>query len=158
MGWIAEHLNKESRNKESRNNDPRQNHQGADAPANQFMAQARRRWLQLAEELRADVGEFNSHGSGAGFAQPTDDRFEITNSASGLQLVIDADFGDQIIRYEYSSVNDNSAGTPEGGILSMRQSQRGNVEFYSADERLTSEETREILLKPVLFPPSKPVL
>jgi hypothetical protein len=28
------------------------------------------------------------------------------------------------------------------------------VEFYSADERLTPEETREVLLQPVLLPPS----
>jgi hypothetical protein len=35
----------------------------------------------------------------------------------------------------------------------MRQSRRGTVDFYSADERLTSEETRQVLLAPVLFPP-----
>jgi RNase H-fold protein (predicted Holliday junction resolvase) len=37
-------------------------------------------------------------------------------------------------------------------MLSMRQSRRGDVEFYSADERLTSEETRQVLLEPLLFP------
>ena len=45
-----------------------------------------------------------------------------------------------------------AAGVPEGGMLSMRQSRRGTVEFYSADERLTSEETRQVLLEPLLFP------
>jgi len=34
----------------------------------------------------------------------------------------------------------------------MRQSRTGSVEFYSADERLTSEETRQVLLEPMLFP------
>jgi hypothetical protein len=148
MGWIEEHLNKNSSEERA----------AKKGPADQFLAQAWRRWLQLAEELRADVAEINKHRAGAAFSQPADDRFEVSDSASGLQLRISADFTAQIIRYEYSSVNENSAGTPEGGILSMRQSQRGNVEFYSADERLTSEETREILLKPVLFPPPKPVL
>jgi len=34
----------------------------------------------------------------------------------------------------------------------MRRNRAGSVEFYSADERLTSEETRQVLLEPMLFP------
>ena len=37
-------------------------------------------------------------------------------------------------------------------LLAMRQSRRRTVEFYSADERLTPEEARQVLLEPVLFP------
>jgi len=77
----------------------------------------------------------------------------VSNSVSGLQLPLPAAFAAQTISYNYASINDRSAGVPEGGILSIRQSRRRGVEFYSADERLTSEETREVLLQPVLFPP-----
>jgi hypothetical protein len=63
-----------------------------------------------------------------------------------------ADFDNRNVRYDYSAINQQSAGVPEGGMLSMRQSRRGAVEFYSADERLTSEETRQVLLEPMLFP------
>ncbi|HEY4679227.1 MAG TPA: hypothetical protein VIJ01_18820, partial [Candidatus Angelobacter sp.] len=62
------------------------------------------------------------------------------------------DFNNHSASYDYTAINQRSAGVPEGGMLSMRQSRRGDVEFYSADERLTSEETRQVLLEPLLFP------
>ena len=138
MGWIEDHLRRSPQSSSS---------------ANPFTEQAQRRWSQLGQELQADVDEFNAHQQGAAFSQPTTNQFLVTNAVSGLQLVITADFDGHIIRYVYSAINDSSAGIPEGGMLSMRQSRHGDVEFYSADERLTSEETREILLEPVLFPP-----
>lgn len=145
MGWIAEHLNQGT-----------QKQGGATANAETtFVRQAQRRWGKLAEELRADVDEFNSHDGNAVFTQHGDEQFSVSNSSSGLELVITADFAAHTVRYEFRPVNDNTAGTPEGGILSMRESRRGFVEFYSADERLTSEETRQVLLEPVLFPPQR---
>lgn len=117
-----------------------------------FGAAARRRWQQLAEELQADVAEFNSRRSGADFSQISASQFRVSNLTTGLQLIITADFEARTIRYDYEQVNDKSAGAPEGGMLSMRQSSGESVEFYSADEQLSSEETREILLE-VLFPP-----
>jgi len=119
---------------------------------NDFGAAAQRRWQELAEELQIDVTEFNSRRGGADFSQSSASQFCIRNLTSGLQLIITADFDARTIRYDYKQVNDKSAGAPEGGMLSMRQSSGGAVEFYSADEQLTSEETREILLE-VLFPP-----
>ena len=141
MGWIENYL---QRGKQAT----------SDAvPPNEFAEQARQRWLKLAEELRADVAEFNFDQPGADFSQPAENQFMVSNSISGLQLTLTADFAAQTISYNYASINDRSAGVPEGGILSIRQSRRRGVEFYSADERLTSEETREVLLKPLLFPP-----
>src|SRR5215467_7748730 len=116
-----------------------------------FMTSARQRWQQLAQELQADVAEFNSREGGADFSEVSAGQFRVTNLTTGLELVISAEFDARIIRYNYQQVNDKSAGVPEGGILSMRQSESGAVEFYSADEQLTSEETRAILLEPVLF-------
>jgi hypothetical protein len=66
--------------------------------------------------------------------------------------VLKADFENHSASYDYTAISQLTAGVPEGGMLSMRQSRRGDVEFYSADERLTSEETRQVLLEPLLFP------
>lgn len=118
-----------------------------------FITAARRRWQQLEEELRSDVAEFNSSKGDADFLQFSVNQFRVSNSKTGLQLTITANFDEQTIRYGYEQVSNKSAGAPEGGILSMRECQPGAVEFYSADEQLTSDEARRVLLEPVLFPP-----
>lgn len=116
---------------------------------------ARQRWKQLGDELKSDVAEFNARQQDASFATEGDDVYKIRNSATGLELTLNADFDNSVVRYDFSVVNNKTAGAPEGGMLSIRQSRRGTAEFYSADERLTSEETRQVLLEPVLFPPQK---
>lgn len=141
MGWIQDH----------RRQPLQKSHNQPDAET-QFAAAARARWLELGEELRTDVAEFNKHGSGADLATEGADLYRVRNSGSGLEVVLKADFDNHSVRYDYTAINQQSAGVPEGGILSMRQSRRGDVEFYSADERLTSEETRQVLLEPLLFP------
>ncbi len=120
---------------------------------NDFLTAARKRWEKLEEELRADVAEFNSGDGRADFSQSGADQFRVANSRSGLQLLITADFDARTVRYDYDQMNAKSAGAPEGGMLSMRQTHSGAVEFYSADQQLTSEETREILLQPLFLPP-----
>lgn len=140
MGWIQDH---------------RETSQNADhqpEPENQFASAARARWLELGDELRSDVAEFNKQGTGADLSVDGEDKYRVSNSGSGLELELRADFDNHTASYDYGAINQKSAGVPEGGILSMRQSRRGNVEFYSADERLTSEETRQVLLEPLLFP------
>ena len=141
MGWIQEHRRQTSQKSD----------QQAD-PESQFAAAARTRWQELGDELRADVAEFNKQGSGADLAVDGEDKYRVRNSSSGLEVALIADFDNHSVRYEYTAINQRSAGVPEGGMLSMRQSRRGSVEFYSADERLTSEETRQVLLEPLLFP------
>jgi hypothetical protein len=140
MGWIQDHR------ETSQNTD----HQPD--PESQFAAAARARWLELGDELRSDVAEFNKQGAGADLSVDGEDKYRVRNSVSGLELELRADFDNHTASYGYTAINQKSAGVPEGGILSMRQSRRGNVEFYSADERLTSEETRQVLLEPLLFP------
>jgi hypothetical protein len=141
MGWIQDHR------RQSSQDSPDQ--QDAES---QFVAAARSRWQELGDELRADVAEFNKQGTGADLAVEGEDSYRVRNSGSGLELVLKADFNNHSASYDYTAINQRSAGVPEGGMLSMRQSRRGNVEFYSADERLTSEETRQVLLEPLLFP------
>ncbi len=139
MGWIESYRSRGA--------------SGSDNPASTFIEAARQRWIQLGDELKADVEEFSAQHSGAEFSSSGDDVYRVLYSESGLELEITADFDAQVVRYEYKPTSSSTAGAPEGGILSMRQSRRGTVEFYSADERLTSEETRQVLLEPVLFPP-----
>lgn len=141
MGWIQDY-----RRQSSQDSHPQQ-----DAET-QFAAAARSRWLELGDELRADVEEFNKQGAGAELAVEGEDTYRVRNSGSGLELALKADFNNHSASYGYTAINQRSAGIPEGGMLSMRQSRRGDVEFYSADERLTSEETRQVLLEPLLFP------
>jgi hypothetical protein len=141
MGWIQDYRRQTSQN----------THHQPD-PENQFAAAARARWQELGDELRADVEEFNKQGSGAELATESEDQYRVQNYSSGLELALKADFGNRTVRYDYAAINQRSAGIPEGGMLSMRQSRNRTVEFYSADERLTSEETRQVLLEPLLFP------
>jgi hypothetical protein len=118
-----------------------------------FAEAARRRWQQLGEELRADVAEFNTKKNGASFSQPSEGEYRVSNSASGLEVVLAADFAAHTVRYDYKPLGSKRAGTPEGGILSIRERKAGTVEFYSSDEQLTPDETRQIVLQPVLYPP-----
>lgn len=121
----------------------------------QFRNAAQQRWRLLGEELKADVAEFDARQEQASFSSDGENLYHIRNSASGLELTLRADFDSSIVRYDYSAINNQTAGVPEGGILSIRRSSRGSAEFYTADERLTSEETRQVLLQPVLFPPQR---
>lgn len=139
MGWIENYRGREA--------------SGTAQTETTFIEAARQRWSQLGEELKADVKEFSAQHSGAEFSSSGSDACHVTYSESGLELDIKADFDAQIVRYDYKPTGSGTAGAPQGGILSMRQSRRGTVEFYSADERLTSEETRQVLLEPLLFPP-----
>jgi hypothetical protein len=141
MGWIQDYRRQSS-----------QNAHGQLDQESQFAAAARSRWRELGDELRADLAEFNKPDTGAELAVEGEDTYRVRNSGSGLELVLKADFENHSVRYDYAAINQQSAGVPEGGMLSMRQSRRGDVEFYSADERLTSEETRQVLLEPLLFP------
>lgn len=142
MGWIQEHLRQSAQESGSKPEDKR------------FASAARERWRKLGEELQADVAEFSEHRSGVAFSADGENKFHVDNSGSGLELAIIADFENHTVRYRYSALNQR-AGIPEGGMLSMRQTHAGSVEFYSADERLTSEETRRVLLEPMLFPRQK---
>jgi hypothetical protein len=141
MGWIQDYRRQSSQDSHAQSD-----------PESQFAVAAHSRWRELGDELRADVAEFNKQSTGADLAVEGEDTYRVRNSGSGLELVLKADFENHSASYDYTAINQQSAGVPEGGMLSMRQSRRGDVEFYSADERLTSEETRQVLLEPLLFP------
>jgi hypothetical protein len=116
-----------------------------------FAAAAIEHWRQLGQDLKADIERFNQGGGSASFSESSEGEYRVSNSGTGLEVRISADPYDHIARYEFFRTNDNSAGAPEGGILSMRMA-RGGVEFFSADETVTADAARKLLLDPVLNP------
>ena len=116
-----------------------------------FAEAALQHWHQLGEELRADVHQFNQRGGSVSVSEPAGNEYRISNSESGLEVDIVADTPGHIVRYEFKQVNGESAGVPDGGILSMRLGANG-VEFYSSDQPLTGREARSLLLDPLLNP------
>jgi hypothetical protein len=145
MGWIE---NYRRRSSEAAS----QNEQNQEL---QFRSAIQERWRQLGEELKADLAEFDAQKQHATLSTEGENLYQIRNSASGLELTLRADFDNCMVRYDYAALNNQTAGVPDGGILSIRKSSRGSAEFYTADERLTSEETRQVLLEPLLFPPQR---
>lgn len=119
----------------------------------QFAQAALQHWQRLGAELTADVEQFKRDGGSASFSQPSENKYQVSNSDSGLEVIIVADPDDHIVRYDFVRTNNQSAGAPEGGILSMRMGKAG-VEFYSSDQPLDAEQARGLLLDPVLKPPA----
>jgi hypothetical protein len=118
-----------------------------------FSQAALQHWQRLGDELRADVDEFNKRGASASFSKTGAYEYRVRNPESGLEVRIVANPADHLVRYDFFSLNDQSAGSPEGGILSMRIGTNG-VEFYSSDQPVTAAEARTLFLDPVLNPPA----
>lgn len=118
----------------------------------QFAQAAVQHWQRLGQELHADVEQYNQGGGSASFSQPSANEYRVSNSDSGLAVMIVADPDDHIVRYDFVRTNNQSAGAPEGGMLSMRMGKAG-VEFYSSDQPVKAEEARGLFLDPVLNPP-----
>ena len=140
MGWITEEYSRRSR--------------AAQPP--QVPDQARQHaianlWLELRDGLQADVNEFNRWGSAAIFDATDQERAAVSDPATGLQVRIQADLSDRHLRYEFEATRE-SVPAPDGGFFSIRISPAGKAELFSADQPLTCEQARRVLLQPVLFP------
>ena len=108
-------------------------------------------WLELREGMQADVNEYNRWGGAAIFDSADQEQAAVSDPATGLQVRIQADLPDRHVRYEFEATRD-SVPVPDGGFFSMRISAAGQAELFSADQALTSEQARRVLLQPVLFP------
>src|SRR5690349_14153115 len=118
----------------------------------QFTQAAFEHWQRLGQELKADVEQFNADGGSAAFSQSSENEYRVSNSDSGLAVIVVADPADHIVRYYFVRRNNLSAGAPEGGMLSIRMGKAG-VEFYSSDQPVNANEARGLFLDPVLNPP-----
>jgi len=118
-----------------------------------FESQANRKWSELLHALELDTEEFRRMNGKADFKRQSDFQCRISNSEVGAALVLTADLPAQSIQYNYEAEQKNIA-VPEGGFLSLRSSDSG-VALYSADQQLTTEQARRLMLEPLLFPPAK---
>lgn len=148
MGWVTEAFKKRMPPREEQS--PRR--QDLD---NSFESQAQRKWAELLKHLEHDTEEFRRLDGNADFKQPSDNQCRVSNSESGIALLLAADMNAHSLHYEYEAEQKNVA-VPEGGFLSLRSVNSG-VAFYSADQQVTTEQACRLLLEPLLFPPTESV-
>ncbi|HKW27339.1 MAG TPA: hypothetical protein VJN48_16260 [Terriglobales bacterium] len=139
MGWITEEYSRRS---------------PAAAPS-QAPDQARQHaianlWLELRDGLQADVNEYNRWG-GTAFFDGDQGQAVVSDPITGLQVRIQADLPDRHLRYEFEAARE-SVPAPDGGFFSIHISAADQPELFSADQPLTCEQARRVLLQPVLFP------
>jgi hypothetical protein len=108
------------------------------------------KWTELVTGLQADVQDFSRLGGNASFQKVSDLQCRVSNSAANVAVVLTADPSAQMIRYAYEPEGKEVA-VPEGGVLTVRTS-GGSAQLYSADQSLTSEDARRLILEPMLFP------
>lgn len=139
MGWITEEYSRRRLAQPSQAPHP----EGQHAVANL--------WLELRDGLQADVNEYNRWGGAAVFDSSGQEQIAISEPATGLQVRIQADLPDRHLRYEFEASRDNVP-APDGGFFSIRVFPAGKAELFSADQPLSCQQARRVLLQPVLFP------
>ncbi|HSB76988.1 MAG TPA: hypothetical protein VLC12_15125 [Terriglobales bacterium] len=107
-------------------------------------------WQELRDGLQGDIKEYNRWGGSAVFDASGQDNVAISDPGTGLMVRVEADLSDRHLRYEFQSLR-AEVPAPDGGFLSLRNAGSG-AELYSADQPLTCEQARRVLLQPVLFP------
>jgi len=143
MGWIADQF--ESQSTSQSNEDS-----GEVRAQGSFEVKAEQTWANLMDGFRQDVEEFQRLNGDAEFKKVSDFSCRISNPKAHVAALVSADMEAQTIQYTYEP-EDADIAVPEGGVLSLRPCDHW-VELYSADQRLTSEQARQLILEPLLFP------
>jgi hypothetical protein len=137
MSWIADKYDSES-------------HSPATQSSSSTQLPAQRKWSELLDGLEADADDFSRLGGKANFERVSDTECRVSNPAANISAILMEDPSASMIRYTYTPDRENVA-VPEGGVLTLRVS--GNTaQFYSADQQLTLEQARRMILEPLLFP------
>lgn len=139
MGWITQEFSRRR---------PVQSSQASNPGAQQATANL---WMELRDGVQADVNEYNRWDGGAIFDAPSRDQIAVSEPSTGLQVRVEADLTDRHLRYEFQATR-GDVPVPEGGFFSIRITSAGEAELFSADQPLTCEQARRVLLQPVLFP------
>lgn len=141
MGWVADQFD---------NRKGQQEEKSESFAESTFEERAARKWENLVKSFEKDVTEFRMRGGDANFKQVSSDQCRISNVGANIAAVVTADVPAHTVSYTYEPDHEPTA-VPEEGVLTMRGS--GNaVELYSADQRLTLEQARRLILQPLLFP------
>ena len=143
MGWIADQF-------ESRTTSQSNENSAEPTAEGSFDVKAEQTWANLMDGFRQDVEEFQRLNGDAEFKHLSDLSCRISNPAAHVAALVTADMEAQTIQYTYEP-EDADIAAPEGGVLSLRPCEHW-VELYSADQRLTSEQSRQLILEPLLFP------
>lgn len=138
MGWVEDKYADGTQPKSARANSPE-----ADLRADQ-------KWLELVNGLQADVEGFSRLSSHANFQKISETEYRVSNPTAGIAATVTADLAAQMIRYVYEPEGENVA-VPEGGVLTLRTS-GGSARLFSADQQLSSEQARRLVLEPLFFP------
>jgi hypothetical protein len=142
MGWIADQFESPATSDSNENSS-----KPADAS---FEVKAEDTWTKLMEGFRQDVEEFQRRNGEAEFKQISDSSCRISNPHAHVAALVSVDMSAQTIQYTYEPEDADTA-VPEGGVLSLRPCEHW-VELYSADQRMTSDQARQLILEPLLFP------
>ncbi len=107
-------------------------------------------WHRLLQGFAQDIREFRNLNGTALLEQPSEFECRIANPGAEIAVRVSGEIPELMIRYDYQSQG-RRAGVPEGAVLTIRDGGR-SADLYSADERLTDEQARKLILEPVLFP------
>lgn len=143
MGWIADQF-------ESRATSHSNENSGEPTAEGSFEVKAEDTWTKLVDGFRQDVDEFQRLNGDAEFKRLSDLSCRISNPRAHVAALVSVDMSAQTIQYTYEPEDADTA-VPEGGVLSLRPCEHW-VELYSADQRLTSDQARQLILEPLLFP------
>jgi hypothetical protein len=145
MGWVTDLFHKRSSHQGAR-----EKQSAADSPESLLTM----KWNELVRGIEQDAEEFGRLHKKPDFKQASDFQCRISNSEIGVALLLTADIPAGAIHYEYEAEEKNVA-VPEGGFLSLRSV--FGVALYSADQQLTTEQARRLILEPLLLPPAAPI-
>lgn len=142
MGWIQEQFEQRIQSETPRSS-------GQNPMEIRFEALATRKWQDLVAGLKRDLDEFQKLGGDADFTDVSDQQCQISNPGVTVRVIADPDA--HTIQYTFESKAGGTA-VPEGGFLSIRRSQSNGADLYSADQRISNEDARRLILEPLLFP------
>jgi hypothetical protein len=143
VGWIEEQFERRVRSF---------SHQQNDQPADQvrFELVAEREWAEFLNGLERDVDEYRELG-GEASVRRRNNECRILNPSAAVTATLRFDPEAHTIQYTYQAEQEETA-VPEGGFFSMRRSRLPGVDLYSADQRITLDQARRMVLEPLLFP------
>ena len=144
MGWVEDESREQKIESAPKNESPAERH---------FQSLEEQKWDEFVRGLEHDTQEYRRVTADAGFAQLSELACRVSNPRSGVALIASADIPAHVIRYGYEAERENVL-VPEGGVLTMRTAD-GTVHLYSADQQLTLEQARRLVLEPLLFPPPR---
>jgi len=141
MGWITKQLRRLVKVENTQEDK-------APSPDNSLASQSV--WVQLKNGIQQDAEEFRRAGRECEFELSDEDQVGVLNPSARVAVVITADPDANIVEYDYRAAGDNVA-VPEKGVLTIRE-HGGTEQLFSADQLISPEQARQMILEPVLFP------